>query len=298
MAEVKLEEQELWEPAEVENRTVKEDPDCGGVQSPHEAAPSLVQIKEEPKEIQIKQESIQAFPVIVSVRSENEESVLHETVKEEKREDRDEAENSSDTDDSADWTPSSEIPTPQTHTEQLQEPALGSNVSGDGGPDTVQTGENLLRCTVCGRSFSRNDHLKSHMRTHTRNTSFMCTVCAVSFSQSNALKIHMRTHTGEKPFRCSVCGKSFSENGTLTKHMMTHTGEKPFRCSVCAVSFSQSYNLKKHMRTHTGEKPFRCFVCGKSFSENGTLTRHMRTHTGEKPFKCSDCGKCFSEIVI
>uniref|UniRef100_A0A8C6TYA9 C2H2-type domain-containing protein n=1 Tax=Neogobius melanostomus TaxID=47308 RepID=A0A8C6TYA9_9GOBI len=170
------------------------------VQSPHEAAPSL--------------ESIQVFPVIVSVKSEKEESLLHETVKEENREDRDEteAENSSDTDNSADWTPSAESPTPQTHTEQLQVPALGSNVTGDGGPDMVQTGENLLRCTVCGKSFS----------------------------QSNKLKRHMMTHTGEKPFRCSVCGKSFSENGTLTRHMRTHTGEKPFRCSVCGKSFSEN----------------------------------------------------------
>uniref|UniRef100_A0A8C6S929 C2H2-type domain-containing protein n=1 Tax=Neogobius melanostomus TaxID=47308 RepID=A0A8C6S929_9GOBI len=223
MAEVKLkEEQELWEPVEVENRMIKEDPDCGGVESPHDAAPSPVQIKEEPKEIQIKDKSIQVFPVIVSVKSEKEESLLHETVKEENREDGDggEAENSSDTDDSADWTPSAESPTPQTQTEQLQELAHGHDVSEDESPDKPH------KCSHCGKRFlTRSD-----------------------------LKKHVRTHTGEKPFRCSVCGKSFSQNHLKT-HMRTHTGEKPFRCSVCAMSFSLNNHLKTHMRTHTGEKP-------------------------------------------
>uniref|UniRef100_A0A8C6TXM4 C2H2-type domain-containing protein n=1 Tax=Neogobius melanostomus TaxID=47308 RepID=A0A8C6TXM4_9GOBI len=266
MAEVKLkEEQELWEPAEVENRMIKDDPDCGGVQSPHEAAQTLVQIKEEPKEIQIKQESIQAFPVIVSVKSEKEESLLHETVKEENREDRDETEteNSSDTDDSADWTPSAESLTPQTHTEQLQEPALGNNASGDGGPDKPH------KCSRCGKRFSTRFNLR----------------------------MHVRTHRGEKPFRCSVCGKNFSQKGFLTNHMRTHTGEKPFRCPVCAMSFSRNSDLTKHMRTHTGEKPFRCSVCSMSFSQNSNLKRHMRTHTGKKPFRCLFVESLFHKMV-
>uniref|UniRef100_A0A8C6S9B4 C2H2-type domain-containing protein n=1 Tax=Neogobius melanostomus TaxID=47308 RepID=A0A8C6S9B4_9GOBI len=245
---------------------IKEDPDCEGKKSPDEAAPTPVQIKEEPKEIQIKEESIQVFPVIVSVRSEKEESLLPETVKEEKREDGDgaEAENSSDTDDSADWTPSAESPTPQTHTEQLQELAHGNNVSGDRGSDKPH------KCSDCGKGFStRYD-----------------------------FKMHVWTHTGEKPFKCPECASTFSKKYHLKTHMMKHSGDMPYRCPDCDKAFAQMSDMKKHIRCHTGEKPFGCTVCAKSFSQSSSLNVHMRSHTGEKPFRCPECALTFHKNVI
>ncbi|EHA21369.1 hypothetical protein ASPNIDRAFT_191126, partial [Aspergillus niger ATCC 1015] len=37
-----------------------------------------------------------------------------------------------------------------------------------------------------------------------------CPWCSQSFTKEDHLSRHIRTHTKERPFACSVCGKPFS----------------------------------------------------------------------------------------
>ncbi len=45
----------------------------------------------------------------------------------------------------------------------------------------------------------------------------------IPFSRAEHLKEHMRTHTGENPYKCTICSAASSHSGTLMIDMGTHT---------------------------------------------------------------------------
>ncbi|XP_037797485.1 zinc finger protein 76-like [Penaeus monodon] len=170
-------------------------------------------------------------------------------------------------------------------------------------PLLVQNNSGKFNCCYpnCGKSYSSQNHLKTHQRNHTGQRPHVCEVCKKCFTTGYALKSHLRTHTGEKPFQCpdEQCGKCFKTSGDLQKHVRTHTGERPFKCEMCDKSFTTSNIRKVHMRVHTGEKPYECQHegCGRKFASATNYRNHCRIHTGEKPYVCSveNCGKRFTE---
>ena len=39
------------------------------------------------------------------------------------------------------------------------------------------TGETPHHCQVCGKKYTRKEHLANHMRSHTNDTPFRCEIC-------------------------------------------------------------------------------------------------------------------------
>ncbi|KAJ5832213.1 hypothetical protein N7474_000524 [Penicillium riverlandense] len=49
-----------------------------------------------------------------------------------------------------------------------------------------------------------------------------CSICSSTFRRPEHLKRHMRSHTKEKPFECAQCGRHFSRTDTLHRHELSH----------------------------------------------------------------------------
>jgi uncharacterized Zn-finger protein len=51
-----------------------------------------------------------------------------------------------------------------------------------------------------------------------QHKAFLCDFCGKVFSENGNLQTHMIIHTGVTPYKCDICGKRFSENGSLQSH--------------------------------------------------------------------------------
>ncbi|KAH9204526.1 hypothetical protein DL95DRAFT_115659 [Leptodontidium sp. 2 PMI_412] len=52
-----------------------------------------------------------------------------------------------------------------------------------------------------------------------------CPYCPRTFTKEEHLNRHRRSHTGEKPFRCHKCDRRYSRSDVLARHLQTHPSE-------------------------------------------------------------------------
>ncbi|XP_053322559.1 uncharacterized protein LOC128496789 [Spea bombifrons] len=162
----------------------------------------------------------------------------------------------------------------------------------------VHMGLRPYSCPDCPMSFRHKVSLLVHRYTHTKTPpvaleSYRCSFCGKSFVRSDHLEDHQRVHTGDCPFRCQDCDKTFPSQARLAVHSRVHSRVVSHSCPHCERSFINKANLERHQQKHTGELAFSCTECDVRFPSLVMLARHKHSHRVAEVFSCIRCAKTF-----
>ncbi|KAH8407003.1 hypothetical protein KR222_003740, partial [Zaprionus bogoriensis] len=162
-------------------------------------------------------------------------------------------------------------------------------------------GNELLKrfpCTQCSRRFATRSHLKYHLNSHVKESSFCCTLCGKSFQQELILRHHMQRVHKPKSYACPQCQRVFRTQSALTTHQLVHSGSSlPYKCDACSKCYLTKANLKQHQLKHDqNSMQHSCPVCNKSFHRRSTLKLHQKRHATRSRHACPHCHKTLNDV--
>jgi hypothetical protein len=110
----------------------------------------------------------------------------------------------------------------------MQTPKRKSSVSS--ACSTGSDKDKIFSCAQkgCGRTFSRIQNMRSHMRCHLATAPHDCKLCGIGFRRTTDLQRHIRTvhvPNDQKPWACPKCPKRFGRSDALKRHMASKSKE-------------------------------------------------------------------------
>ncbi|XP_034030995.1 zinc finger protein 1035 isoform X2 [Thalassophryne amazonica] len=179
------------------------------------------------------------------------------------------------------------------------------------------TGGKPFSCSICGKQFYSEYHLKCHMEKcisrfpkYVANQSvtkigLRCPHCPRVFFRKPRFKIHLKGHLEKYLKACLNCGQCFT-TPKLTMHLKLckrtkglskgssvkgdcHKAVSPTTNTVAKVSFQASATI---MLKH------KCQHCAKRFKYRSLLYRHLSSHRGAKSHACMHCGHIYSSQAM
>lgn len=87
---------------------------------------------------------------------------------------------------------------------------------------------------------------------HESSKLFECTLCGKSFDRQDILRRHYQeTHDGTREHQCPSCEKRFHRKYRLNRHISeVHRAEKPFLCPYCHHGFAREWSYHQHLRKY------------------------------------------------
>jgi len=73
--------------------------------------------------------------------------------------------------------------------------------------EMIEKNKGVWRCKICGKTASKNIHIRQHSEIHIEGMSFSCHICSKTFTNRNNLSTHISDIHSEL-FSCDICGKT------------------------------------------------------------------------------------------
>ena len=126
---------------------------------------------------------------------------------------------------------------------------------------------NSIKCTRCGRNFSRKDNLLRHIKNHhesyeidnsekfVKKKYFKCGDCNYyTYHESNLIRHEKFCRKGvAKKKLCEICGYQTKSRFVLLRHQIqAHSSENEitYPCRICRLMFEDMSGLKHHIENH------------------------------------------------
>ncbi len=87
----------------------------------------------------------------------------------------------------------------------------------------LHTGQGLLNCPTCNKTFFTQSALTGHMAVHMDIQPFECSLCGKRYKHAKALQLHLEDHEGTRQtFPCSECDRTFKVRVILLPASLHH----------------------------------------------------------------------------
>ena len=160
-------------------------------------------------------------------------------------------------------------------------------------PKNVGRKEELHKCNQCNYVSSHAQHLKVHLRRHSRESNQYDN----SSSEVSSQKMRKIRSTEKKTYKCNPCNYWCTGAERMRTHMRGHNREKLFNCTLCDYASPHPRDLREHLiDTHRS-----LFDLSPSVETSSSSRKHVKSPSGEKANHCSRCdysSSCGSNLKV